>query len=315
MPRLILGLLALIIALPETARADELDELTVMLDWFVNPVHAPLIIADEKGFFEQAGLTVTIVPPADPSDPPKLVAAGRADIALSYQPQLHMQVDQGLPLVRIGTLVATPLNIMVVLADSGINSIADLKGKKIGYSVGGVEEALVQTMLENSGLTMADVEMINVNFSLSPSLLAGQVDAVTGAFRNYELSQLDLEGYQGRAFFIEEEGVPIYDELIFIANKNRAEDPLMGKFINAVERGTHYLLNYPDESWELFIKRYPLLDDELNRRAWRDTIPRLDMRPAALDTLRYQKFAEFMAEKGLIKTVPAVSDYAVVPVR
>lgn len=315
MPRLILGLLALIIALPATARADELDELTVMLDWFVNPVHAPLIIADEKGFFEQAGLTVTIVPPADPSDPPKLVAAGRADIAISYQPQLHMQVDQGLPLVRIGTLVATPLNIMVVLADSGINSIADLKGKKIGYSVGGVEEALVQTMLENSGLTMADVEMINVNFSLSPSLLAGQVDAVTGAFRNYELSQLDLEGYQGRAFFIEEEGVPIYDELIFIANKNRAEDPLMGMFINAVERGTHYLLNHPDESWELFIKRYPLLDDELNRRAWRDTIPRLDMRPAALDTLRYQKFAEFMAEKGLIKTVPAVSDYAVVPVR
>tara|TARA_B100001123_G_scaffold287903_1_gene320830 strand:- start:471 stop:1409 length:939 start_codon:yes stop_codon:yes gene_type:complete len=312
MYRLITGLIALFLILPATAKA---EDMTVMLDWFVNPVHAPLIIAQQKGYFEEAGLSVDIVPPADPSDPPKLVAAGRADVAISYQPQLHMQVDQGLPLVRIGTLVATPLNIMVVLADSGINSIADLKGKKIGYSVGGVEEALVQAMLENAGLTLDDVEMVNVNFSLSPSLLSGQVDAVTGAFRNYELSQLALEGHEGRAFFIEEEGVPIYDELIFVANRDRADDPALGKFITAVERATHYLLNHPEECWALFIKQYPALDDELNRRAWRDTLPRFAMRPAALDEQRYQHFAAFMAAKGLIGTVPRVSEYAVVPVR
>ena len=105
------------------------DKLTVLLDWFVNPDHAPLIVAQEKGFFKAAGLEVKLIAPADPSLPPKLVAAGKADLAVSYQPQLHVQVGQGLPLIRIGTLVSTPLNSLVVLRDGPIKKIADLKGK------------------------------------------------------------------------------------------------------------------------------------------------------------------------------------------
>ncbi|MBV6632468.1 MAG: ABC transporter substrate-binding protein [Alphaproteobacteria bacterium] len=307
---LMLGLVAIAITVPGMARAEKMN---VLLDWFVNPVHAPLVIADAKGYFAEAELEIEIIPPADPSDPPKLVAAKRADVAISYQPQLHMQIDQGLPLVRIGTLVGTPLNIMVTLADSGIESIADLKGKRIGYSVGGVEEALVQAMLEHAGLTLSDVEMINVNFSLSPSLLAGQVDAVTGAFRNFELNQMDLEGHPGRAFFIEESGVPVYDELIFVAHQERRDDPQLATFIQAVERGIHYMINHPAESWEIFTAAYPALDDELNRRAWRDTLPRFDLRPAALDADRYRRFAQFMADKALIEAVVPVEQYAVVP--
>src|SRR5258708_39959996 len=107
------------------------DKLTVILDWFVNPDHAPLIVAQEKGFFAEEGLDVQIIAPADPNDPPKLVAAGQADIAVSYQPQFQMQVGQGLPLVRIGTLIATPLNCLLVPADGPIKTIADLKGRKI----------------------------------------------------------------------------------------------------------------------------------------------------------------------------------------
>ena len=168
-----------------------------MLDWFVNPDHAPIIVADERGYFANAGLDVEIVAPADPNDPPKLVAAGQADIAISYQPQLHIQVDQGLPLARIGTLVATPLNSLVVLADGPIEEIADLKGRKVGFSVGGFEDALLGAMLGQHGLKLDDVELVNVNFALSPALLSGQVDAVIGAFRNFELNQLELEGRPG----------------------------------------------------------------------------------------------------------------------
>ena len=166
-----------------------------------------------------------LVAPADPNDPPKLVAAGQADIAVSYQPQLHLQVAEGLPLVRIGTLVATPLNCLVVLADGPVRRIEDLKGRKVGYSIAGIEEALLAAMLEQHGLKLEDVELVNVNFSLSPSLLAGQVDAVIGAFRNFELSQMDLAGHPGRAFFPEEEGVPAYDELIFEARGDRLDRP------------------------------------------------------------------------------------------
>jgi len=296
--------------LSPSVMAAENEEMTVLLDWFVNPDHAPLIIAKEKGFFKDQGLDVELIAPADPNDPPKLVAAGKAELAVSYQPSLHIQADQGLPLVRIGTLVATPLNSLVVMKNGPIKSIADLKGKKIGYSVGGFEEAILGAMLEKYGLKLSDVTLINVNFSLSPSIISGQVDAVIGAFRNFELNQMDIIGKPGRAFYPEEEGVPPYDELILLANKKSLNDPRLPKFMTALEKAVQYLINHPDDSWNLFITRYPDLNDELNRRAWKATLSRFALRPSALDSARYNRFAEFMVKQKLIKKVQPLANYA-----
>jgi putative hydroxymethylpyrimidine transport system substrate-binding protein len=213
--------------------------------------------------------------------------------------------------VRVATLISTPLNCLVVLADGPIKKIADLKGKKIGYSVAGTEEAILGTILAKHGLSLKDVEMVNVNFALTPALLTGRVDAVTGAYRNFELNQLALEGKAGRCFYVEEEGVPVYDELIIVANKAKLGDPRLRRFVAALERGVMYLINNPDESWKLFIARHKDLDDELNRRAWRDTLPRFDKRPAAVDKGRYERFAKFLIEKGLVKSLPPVDAYAV----
>ncbi|WP_028465169.1 ABC transporter substrate-binding protein [Nisaea denitrificans] len=293
------ALLAALIVLG-TAPANAADKLTVLLDWFVNPDHGPLIVADKKGFFSDEGLEVELIAPADPNDPPKLVAAKKADIAVSYQPQLHIQAAEGLPLVRFGTLVATPLNTLVVLKDGPVKSIADLKGRKVGFSVGGFEDALLGAMLKKHGLTLSDVELINVNFSLSPSIISGQVDAVIGAFRNFELNQMDIVGKPGRAFFVEEEGVPPYDELIYVAHKDRLDDPRLKKFLSAVEQATQYIVNHPGDAWMAFIDGRKELDDELNKRAWRDTLPRFALRPAALDRGRYERFAAFMKEADLV---------------
>ena len=287
------------------------DKLTVLLDWFINPDHGPLIVAQERGYFEAAGLDVTMLEPADPSAPPKLVAAGQADLAVSYQPQLHVQVSEGLPLVRIGTLVATPLNSLVVMADGPIDHISDLKGKKVGFSVGGFEEIILGVMLQKHGLTLDDIELVNVNFSLSPSLITGQVDAVIGAFRNFELNQMNIIGHPGAAFFPEEEGVPPYDELILVAHRDNAENPAIRRFLDALEAATIWTINHPAEAWDLFRKTDKKLDDELNRRAWIDTLPRLALRPAALDTQRYDRFAQFMFENGMISETMPVSLYAI----
>ena len=287
------------------------EKFTVLLDWFVNPDHGPLFVALERGEFAKRGLEVELIAPADPNDPPKLVAAGKADVAVSYQPQLHLQVEAGLPLTRIGTLVATPLNSVVVLADSPIKSIADLKGRKVGFSVGGFEDALLGAMLAKHGLSLKDVELINVNFSLSPSLMSGQVDAVIGAFRNFELNQMDIIGRPGRAFYLEEEGIPAYDELILVAKNDRLGDAKLRAFVDAIEAGTQYMVNHPDEAWKLFLKGHKELDDELNKRAWRDTLPRFALRPGALDQGRYARFAAFLKAQGMIKTPPPVASYAV----
>jgi len=294
----------------QSAQANE--KLTLLLDWFVNPDHAPIFVAQERGYFAARGLDVEIVAPADPNDPPKLVAAGRADIAVSYQPQLYVQVAAGLPLTRFGTLIATPLNTLLVLEDGPVKSIADLKGRKIGFSVGGFEDALLRAMLARHGLSLDDITLVNVNFSLSPALLAGQVDAVIGAYRNFELNQMDIEGYRGRAFYVEEHGVPSYDELILVANPEHMDRAVLRRFLDALEDGVQYLVNHPEESWKLFIRGRSELDDELNRRAWRDTLPRFALRPAALDRARYARFARFMQEQGLIPQALSVAEYATI---
>lgn len=289
------------------------DKLTVVLDWLVNPDHAALVVAQEKGYFAEAGLDVDLIAPADPNDPPKLVAAGKADLAVDYQPQLQMQVGEGLPLMRIATLVGTPLNCLMTLKDGPIKSIADLKGKKVGFSVSGFEDALLNTMFEKNGITLKDVTLVNVNFTLLPAVLSGQVDAVIGAFRNVEVEQMAVEGHPAQAFYPEEEGVPPYDELILVANKDKAADPRFKRFVAAVERATLFIENHPAEAWFLFIKNHKDLDDELNRRAWAATLPRLAADPAALDHARYARFAAFLEERGLIKSPPPVESYAIEP--
>ena len=285
-------------------------KLTIGLDWFINPDHAPLIIAKKRNFFKDLNLEVEMIEPADPNDPPKLVAAGKLDLAISYQPQLHIQVDQGLPVVRIGTLVSVPLNSLVVLKDGPIKTISDLKGKKVGFSVGGFEEALLSGMLQKYNLNMSDVDLVNINFSLSPSLIAKKVDAVIGAFRNFELNQMDIVNHPGRAFYPEEHGVPTYEELIYIANQKNKKNPLFDKFFSAIQKATLTIVNDPVSTWKDFSSFRKGLDDELNKRAYKDTISRFSLRPQAHDLKTYKNFSKFLKNKGIIKQDINVETFA-----
>jgi putative hydroxymethylpyrimidine transport system substrate-binding protein len=287
-------------------------KLTLMLDWFVNPDHAPIVIAQEGGHFARAGLEVRIIAPADPNDPPRLVAAKQADLGVYYQKNLHLAVDQGLPLARVGTLVATPLSTLTVLRDGPVKTLQDLKGRKVGFSTAGFEEISVDTILGSVGLSSRDVTMINVNFGLSSALMSGQLDAILGGFRNFELHQLEIEGRPGRAFYPEQYGMPIYDELIYVAHKDRGRDPVLRRFMDAVEAATTFLLNNREESWKMFIagpRRE--LDNELNRRAFADTADRFSLSPAALDRNRYERFAKFLHARKMIGAMPPVDSYAV----
>jgi putative hydroxymethylpyrimidine transport system substrate-binding protein len=297
---------ALLVATPAAAA----DRLTVLLDWFVNPDHAPLVVAKASGAFERAGLDVDLVAPADPSAPPRLVAAGEADVAITYQPSLYQQAAEGLPVARIGTLVSQPLNSLVVLADGPVETLAGLRGRTVGYSVGGFEDALLGRMLAGEGLTLDDVTLVNVNFALSPALLSGQVDAVIGAFRNFELTQLRLEGSEGRAFLPEEHGVPAYDELIFIARQDALDDPRLPRFLDAIAEGKRMMREAPEEAERLFFEAHPDIDDALNRAAWADTLPLFADDPRPLDRARYEAFAAFMTEAGLVTDLPPLESYA-----
>ncbi len=298
------------IALAPRAQAAT-QKFTVLLDWFVNPDHAPLFCAKYTGAFAKAGLDVTLIAPTDPDIPPRLVAAKQADIALSYQTQLYLLCDQGLPLRRTGTLINQPLNTLMALGTAGIHAIADLKGKKIGYSVAGVEEVLIGTMLATAGLGLTDVTLVNVNFNIVTALLSKEVDAVIGGYRNFEENELKEKGANPVVFLPEDYGVPPSDELIMMSNATTLNDPRLPAFLTAVQAGGDALRADPHGLWQKFIADQTSLNDTLNKTAWFQSVPYFAKHPAALDEKRYATYRDFMAAKGLIKTKADVSAYAV----
>jgi putative hydroxymethylpyrimidine transport system substrate-binding protein len=287
------------------------DKLTVLLDWYLNPDHAPLVVAKEGGYFAKYGLDVDLVAPSDPSAPPRLVAAGQGDIAIGYQPDMMLAIDQGLPLVRFGTLIDTPLNCLLVLKNGPIRSLADLKGKKIGYSLASSQSLYIDAILGSAGLSTKDVTMVDVNFNLVTALASGQVDAAIDGYRNVELVQLGLMGTPAVAYYPEEHGVPPYDELIYETRASLKNDPRLPRFLAAIEDATVFITNHPDEALAMFLKAHPDLDDQLDRQSFALTVPRFAKDPAALDSGRYQRFADFLVKNGLIKTAPPVATYAI----
>jgi putative hydroxymethylpyrimidine transport system substrate-binding protein len=293
------------------AKTAALQPLTIVLDWFVNPQHAPIIIAQELGYFKQQGLKVNIVAPADPSDPPKLVAAGKADIAIGYQPELYLQVQGGLPLVRIGTLINTPLRAVVVLKSSSIHSLSDFKGATIGYSMSGVGTAILNTMLANHGVDPKSVNYVDVHYNLVQALLSKRVDAISGIGRNFEVPEMEQTSHEVRTFYPEDNGVPTFDALIFLANRNNVNDPKLLKFLTAINQALDYMQSHPLKSWQLLIKGHPELNNKLNQTAWQITTPDFADNVITLDTKQYENFAQWMLTNKLITKVLPLSDYAV----
>jgi len=214
MKRLIITLLFLItIYVGGSAR----PSLQVMLDFFPNPNHIPLIVAVKQGFFATEGLNIEILVPANPSDPIKLVATGAIDLALTPQVNLLIARDAGLPVLAVGSLIGSPLGGLLALKENGIESLSDLRARRIGYSLAPLEPILWRTMLSSIGIKPDEYELINVGFNTVLSLLSGKVDAI-GAFRNFEVPQVALAGHEPIFFPEEEYGVPHTEEIVVVAN-------------------------------------------------------------------------------------------------
>lgn len=286
------------------------EKLTLVLDWYINPDHAPIMVAEQIGAFKEQGLDVKIIPPSDPALPPRLVAARQADLAITYQPQVHFFADEGLPLVRVGTLINSPLNTIIAL-DKNIKTPADLKGKKVGYSVSGIEQATLATMVQSAHIDPQSIKLINVNFQLTSALLAGQVDAVIGGYRNIEALELKLQGKDPQVMNVEDYGVPAYDELVIVANRDEAHAEKIKKFLVALQKGVTWLRAHPQETWQAFAAAHPELNTELNKQAWLKTIPLFASDPATLDKPRYEAYEQFLFNNKLVKKITPLSQYAI----
>jgi putative hydroxymethylpyrimidine transport system substrate-binding protein len=282
----------------------------LMLDYFPNADHAGIYAAQAGGHFEQAGLDVAIRQPPDPAAPIKQVAAGRVDLAISYEPEVLRARDQGLPVISVGAIVQKPLTSIISLPEAGIRDPADLEGKTVGTAGIDYQSAYLRTILLEAGVPPRTVKERNVGFSLTPALLTGRVDAVLGAFWNYEGTELRLRGKRPRIIRMEDAGVPTYNELVLVANKRTLERDAekLRAFIGALSRGTRDLREDPDRAIDGLLEANPDLDPELQRAVVEVTLP-LFFPPRGRpfgwqDPRQWDAFSAWMKDNRLLERPP-----------
>jgi len=288
------------------------QKLTVLLDWLPNPDHAPLIIAEQQGYFKELGLAVKFISPENPMVSAQWIAENKADIGMTYEPEYMQQVDAGMPLISIGTLIDKPLNSLATLQGNGIHSINDLKGKRIGLASGGLSAIQLKVMLSKSGLTEKDVKIVDEKHDLLQALLSHKVDAVTGIMRNSEVPMIESSDKKVVTFFPEDHGVPNYSELVFITHIKNIHDNRYPRFLSAIKKAVRYLDEHPQLAWEAYIKQHPEVNNTVNRDTWFATIPYFAEDPASFNDTEWHQFADFMQKNQLIKKVQPTSRYAVI---
>jgi len=285
---------------------DEQREFTLMLDYFPNADHAGIYSAQGTGEFRDAGLDVTIRQPPDPAAPIKQVAAGRVDLAISYEPEVLRARDQGLRVVSVGAVVRKPLTSIMSLPKAKIDNPRDLAGKTVGTAGIDYQSAYLRTILTDAGVDPDSVKERNVGFSLTPALLTGRVDATLGAFWNYEGTELRRQGRDPQIIRMEQAGVPTYDELVLVANESalKRDEGEIRAFIAALARGTRSLARDPRQIHSL-MDANPDLDEGLQRAVVAETLPLFlpaEGSPFGYqDPQEWQEFTAWMKENGLLE--------------
>jgi putative hydroxymethylpyrimidine transport system substrate-binding protein len=282
----------------------------LMLDYFPNADHAGIYAAKANGDFREAGLDVEIRQPPDPAAPIKQVAAGRVDLAISYEPEVLRARDQGLSVVSVAALVQKPLTSIISLPRAKIRRPADLEGKTVGTAGIDYQHAYLETVLGEAGVAPASVKERNVGFSLTPALLTGRVDAVLGAFWNYEGTELKLRGKKPQIIRIEDAGVPSYNELVLVANEDALErdGDKIRAFIGAVSRGTRALRRDPRGAIDGLLEANPDLDPKLQAAVVDVTLPLFfppENRPFGWqDPAQWDTFSAWMKKNDLLENPP-----------
>lgn len=266
---------------PSSSAKKELQDLSIMLDWYPNAVHSFLYVAQKNGYFTEQGLNVTIQMPADTNDSLKLVAAGQIDLSLSYQPQVLMARGEQIPVKSIAAIVRHPLNHLMVPADRTIHSPKDLVGTTVGYSSIPLYEAMVHTMIRNDGGDPEKVNMVDVGYDLIPSIATSKVDAIMGGFINHEQLILTKQGRPILAMNPTDYGVPDYYELVLVASDQGMTDnhELFAKFITAIGEGQKYVQQHPDQALSILFEHEDQtspLDKEIETKSLQILLPLMD---------------------------------------
>jgi putative hydroxymethylpyrimidine transport system substrate-binding protein len=291
------------------------QSLTLMLDWLPNADHVGIYQALAEGDFAKAGIDLHVEVPANPADPLELLAAGKVDAAISYEPEVFLARDQNQPLVSVAALVQEPLTSVVSLGSKHIKTPAQLKGKRVGDAGIPYQHAYLQTILAHAGVPASSVKEINVGANLVPAMLSGAVDATLGAYWNYEAIQLEQLGKRPNVIRINEAGVPTYNELVLVVRKNTLVDEpgLIRRLVQAMARGYKSTQADPTAAVANLVRANPSLSPKLQLASVRATLsayfPSNPNNPWGWqDPTQWNAFGQWMLSHHLISNPAAVVD-------
>jgi putative hydroxymethylpyrimidine transport system substrate-binding protein len=294
----------------------ETQPVSLTLDFYPNPDHAGIYMAQKLGYFAEAGLDVSTDTPSDPAAPLKQVAAGRSDLAISYEPEVALAHEQGLDVVAVAAIVNRPLTSLMWLREAGIKGVGDLKGKTVAYAGIPYQEAFLKTILARVKLSLSDVKAVNVGFGLLPALVGGSAQAMLGGYGNVEGVDLRERGKAPVITPVDQLGVPTYDELVLVANRKKleAEPEKIRLFIAALARGTTAAAERPNEATEAILEANDALEPKLTKAEVEATLPLLNpsVPPGQpfgyMDPREWDTFAGWMRDNELIEALPTASE-------
>jgi putative hydroxymethylpyrimidine transport system substrate-binding protein len=284
----------------------------LVLDYLPNADHAPIYAAQATGAFKAAGLDVHIQTPSDPAAPLKLVTAGRADIAISYEPELLLARDKGAHLAAIGALVQKPLTSIISL-DGKVKTPKDLEDKKVGTAGIPYQSAYLKTIAKEGSVDPASIHEINVGFNLVPSMLSKKVDATLGAFWNVEGVQLQREHKRPTIIRMDQAGLPTYQELVFVADNDKLQEKgvgdVMRRFLQAVARGAKAVKADPNVGADALVKADPDLNRDFTLATVKATLPVFFPDNPSFpfgyqNADEWKAYGQWMLDNGLVKKLP-----------
>ncbi|MHB1538049.1 MAG: ABC transporter substrate-binding protein [Solirubrobacteraceae bacterium] len=291
--------------------ASSVKSISLMLDWLPNADHASLYTAIGDGYFRTVGLEVNPVVPAEAAEPLKLLAAGKVDMAISYEPELLLARDEGLKLVSIAALVQRPLTSIIALPSAHVKSVAGLAGKRVGTAGIPYQAAELHTALRHAGVPPSKVTEVNVGFNLVQSMLSGRVAATLGGYWNYEAVQLEQMGRHPLVIPVNEAGVPNYDELVLVVREGEArhDGTELRAFLQALNEGEHAVAKNPAAAAKLIVKANPSASEKLQLASIEKTLPAAapasSKKPYGWQSpSQWAAFGAWMYKEGLLKQNP-----------
>ncbi|OGV27169.1 MAG: thiamine biosynthesis protein [Legionellales bacterium RIFCSPHIGHO2_12_FULL_37_14] len=248
---------------------------TLLLNWYANPYHTPIFVAEHLGFYSQENIKLAILEPADPSDVTELVGLGTVDFGVKAMIHTVAARAKGYPVTSIGTLLDEPPTGLIALKSSKINSFHDIVGKRVGY-IGEFGKKIIDDLADLAGIDPNSYKTIRVGMNVTDAICREVIDTGIG-FINFQC--IELEERKGEIVFLRLDqlaglGCCCFCSIQFIVPQHTLQNPeLVRGFLKATQRGAAYTTEHPEKAYDVLCQIKPQLRTPMYQKIFTHTLP------------------------------------------